>query len=131
MADWSITHLDDVEDFLGEYPGEMKMITYPAGAEQVALTWRTVPQGAGGRGGYGHRHKTSEELYFVLAGTLTFKLDDEEIEVPAGTTVRVPPHVARSVHNDHDEEVQVVIVGARLEDPEGDAEIVEGFWGGD
>src|SRR3954451_12960320 len=32
MADWSITHLDDVEDFLGDYPGEMKMITYPAGA---------------------------------------------------------------------------------------------------
>src|SRR3954464_5190770 len=102
MGDWSITHLDDVDDFLGDHPGEMKMITYPAGAEQVALTWRTLPKGAGARGPSGPRRKAAGGLFFILPGTLTFRLEDEVIEVPAGSTVRVPPHVARSVHNDHD-----------------------------
>jgi quercetin dioxygenase-like cupin family protein len=128
MADWSVTHLDEVDDMLGDYPGEMKMVTYPLGAEQVALTWRTMPEGAGGRGGYGHRHKTQEELYFVLDGRLTFKLEDDEREFGAGSIVRVPPGVARSVHNDHPEEVRLVIVSPRVEDPRGDVEVVEGFW---
>jgi mannose-6-phosphate isomerase-like protein (cupin superfamily) len=129
LADWSILHLDDVADGLGEqWPGEMKFITYPLGAEQVAITWRRLPKGAGGRGGYGHRHRTQEELYFVVAGTLTFKLGDEEVEVPAGSTVRVPADVVRSVDNDRDEDAELIIVSPRVADPRADAEVVEGFW---
>src|SRR5204862_88444 len=67
MTDYTIIKREDVDDVLGDYPGEMRMLTGALGAEQVALTWRRMPQHTGGKGGYGHRHKSQEELYFVLA----------------------------------------------------------------
>jgi mannose-6-phosphate isomerase-like protein (cupin superfamily) len=129
MSDYTVCRLEEAEDVMGgRYPGEMRFLTQPLGTEQVALTYRRMPKGAGGRGGYGHRHRTQEEVYFVMGGTLTFKLGDEIREVPAGTAVRVAPHVVRSVHNDHDEEVELVIVSTRVEDLRAEGEIVEGFW---
>ena len=91
MADYTIKALADVTDFLGDYPGEMRLATYEIGAEQAALTWRRMPAQTGGKGSYGHRHKTQEEIYLVVSGTLQFKLDDDVVDVPAGTVVRVAP----------------------------------------
>ena len=100
MADYTIKALADVTDFLGDYPGEMRLATYEIGAEQAALTWRRMPAQTGGKGSYGHRHKTQEEIYLVVSGTLQFKLDDDVVDVPAGTVVRVAPQVVRSVWNE-------------------------------
>src|SRR4029079_19069427 len=91
MADFQIVSLADVDDWLGDYPGEMRGITYAIGAEQVALTHRRMPQHTGSKGSYGHRHKTQEEIYFVLSGKLQFKLDDEILEVTARQAIRIPP----------------------------------------
>ena len=91
VADYTIKALADVTDFLGDYPGEMRLATYEIGAEQAALTWRRMPAQTGGKGSYGHRHKTQEEIYLVVSGTLQFKLDDDVVDVPAGTVVRVAP----------------------------------------
>src|SRR3954471_17316201 len=100
MPDFSITQLEDIPDVLGDYPGEMRMTAASdLGNEQVSFTWRRMPAQTGGKGSYGHRHKTQEEIYFVASGTLQFKLEDEVIDVPAGTVVRVAPEVARSVWN--------------------------------
>ena len=77
MSDYTIKALADVADFLGDYPGEMRLATYEIGAEQAALTWRRMPAQTGGKGSYGHRHKTQEEIYLVVSGTLQFKLDDD------------------------------------------------------
>ena len=128
MGNWTIKSLDDVPDVLGDYPGEMRMATYDVGAEQVALTYRRMPAQTGGKGSYGHRHKTQEELYLVLSGTLQFKLDDEVIDVPARTAVRVAPEVVRSVWNDGREDAELVIASVRITDPEGDVSYVEEFW---
>jgi mannose-6-phosphate isomerase-like protein (cupin superfamily) len=126
---YSLARLDDVPDvFGGKYPGEMKMLAGPLGTEQVAFTYRTMPQHSGGKGGYGHRHKSQEELYFVLSGELQFKLDDEVIDVPAGTAVRIAPGTVRSVWNERPEEAALIIVSTRSEDPREDVELVEDFW---
>jgi mannose-6-phosphate isomerase-like protein (cupin superfamily) len=126
---YSLCRLDDVPDvFGGRYPGEMKMLAGPLGTEQIAFTHRTMPQHSGGKGGYGHRHKTQEEVYFVVAGELQFKLEDEVIDVPAGTAVRIAPGTARSVWNERPEEAQLIIVSTRSEDPRADVELVEDFW---
>jgi mannose-6-phosphate isomerase-like protein (cupin superfamily) len=82
----------------------------------------------GGKGSYGHRHKTQEELYFVASGTLQFKLEDEVIDVDEGSVVRVAPEVARSVWNEGPDDAVVIIVSTRSEDPRADTEMVEGFW---
>jgi len=128
MADYTIKSLSDVPDVLGDYPGEMHLTTYEIDAEQAALTWRRMPPKTGGKGSYGHRHKTQEEIYLVVSGTLQFKLDDEVIDVPAGTVVRVAPQVARSVWNEGPDDVQLVIAAMKIEDPHGDAELVPDFW---
>jgi mannose-6-phosphate isomerase-like protein (cupin superfamily) len=126
---YSLCRLDEAADvFGGQYPGEMKMLAGPLETEQVAFTWRRMPQHSGGKGGYGHRHKSQEEVYYVIAGELQFKLDDEVIDVPAGTAVRIAPGTVRSVWNERTEEAELLIVSNRLEDGREDVELVEGFW---
>ena len=129
MPGYTVRMLDEVTNiFEGNYPGELRMITYDIDAEQVALTYRRMPQHTGGKGSYGHHHKEQEELYLVLSGRLQFKLDDEVIEATKGTAIRVAPEVARSVWNDEPEDAELVIVSTRIDDPQGDVEQVPDFW---
>ena len=129
MADWTIKALDEIPDVLGDYPGEMRMggAAPELGCEQVGFTWRRMPPQTGGKGSYGHRHKTQEEVYFVSEGVLQFKLEDEVVDVPAGGIVRVAPHVVRSVWNEGPDDAVVIIVST-LGDPGADTESVEDFW---
>lgn len=129
MADYTIRTLEDIPDaFGGQYPGSMRYMTSDLGSEQIAFTHRVMPPKTGGKGGYGHRHRTQEEIYFVIRGMLEFKLDDDVVDVRGGTAVRVAPSVVRSVWNDGPEDAELVICSVRLDDPRGDGEIVEGFW---
>ncbi|HXF98703.1 MAG TPA: cupin domain-containing protein [Gaiellaceae bacterium] len=129
MAEYAITRVEEVEDVLGDYPGEMRMLTGALGAEQVAFTYRRMPQHTGGKGSYGHRHRTQEEIYFVMSGRLQFKLDDEVVELEKGAAVRVPPHTWRSVWNEGPEDAELIIVSRRLDrGAPDDAEYLEGFW---
>jgi mannose-6-phosphate isomerase-like protein (cupin superfamily) len=129
MADWTIRKLEDIPDVLGDYPGEMRMsAASDLGTEQVGFTWRRMPAQTGGKGSYGHRHKTQEEVYFVVSGTLQFKLEDEVIDAGEGTVVRVPAHVVRSVWNEGPDDAVLIIVSVRSEDPRAEIESVADFW---
>ena len=123
MAGYTIKTLAEVPDILGDYPGEMHLLTRDLGAEQVALTYRRMPKHTGGKGSYGHFHKEAEEIYFVVSGTLLFKLGDDLSRPEQGTAIRVAPEVVRSVWNDEDEDAELVIVSKWLEDPLGDTEL--------
>jgi mannose-6-phosphate isomerase-like protein (cupin superfamily) len=129
MADYSMRQLEEIPDVLGDYPGEMRMTSASdLGNEQVSFTWRRMPPQTGGKGSYGHRHKTQEEVYFVASGTLQFKLEDEVIDVGEGHLVRVAPEVVRSVWNEGPDDAVVIIVSTKSDDPRADTEMVEGFW---
>ena len=128
MGNWTVKPLAEMPDVLGDYPGEMWMMTYETGAEQVALTYRRMPAQTGGKGSYGHAHKTQEELYLVLSGTLQFKLDDEVLDVPAHTAVRIGPEVVRSVWNEGPDDAALVIASVKVDDPHGDTVTVPDFW---
>ena len=129
MSDFTIRRLEDVPDaFGGKYPGTMRFLTEPLGNAQVALTHRVMPPQSGGKGSYGHRHKTQEEIYFVIAGTLQFKLEDEVVDVAGDTAVRVAPGVVRSVWNEGPEDAQLIIVSVRMDNAREDAELVQDFW---
>ncbi|TML19152.1 MAG: cupin domain-containing protein [Actinobacteria bacterium] len=97
MSDYTIKHIAEVQDVLGDYPGEMRMMTGDLGSEQVAFTYRRMPRHTGGKGSYGHRHKEQEEVYFVASGKLQFKLGDDVVELEKGNAVRVAPETWRSV----------------------------------
>ena len=128
VAAYQIVKLEDVDDWLGDYPGEMRGITYAIGAEQVAITHRRMPQHTGSKGSYGHRHKTQEEIVLVLKGRLQFKLDDEIVELGQLEAIRIPPETVRGIWNDEPEDAEIVIVSRRIDDPMGDVENVSDFW---
>ena len=125
---YTVKTLADVPDVLGDYPGEMHLLTYELDAEQVALSYRRMPQHTGGKGSYGHFHHEQEEIYFVVSGKLQFKLGDDVFEAVRGTAVRIAPDVVRSVWNDEPEDAELVIVSKRIADPRGDVDTVPDFW---
>lgn len=128
MSDYTIVPAEDIPDVLGDYPGEMHMFTDAIGAEQVAFTYRRMPAQTGGKGSYGHSHRTQEEIYFVIAGTLQFKLADEIVDVGPRTAVRVAPATVRSVWNEGPDDVEVVICSVRLDDQSSEHEMHADFW---
>ena len=128
MPGYTIKTLEEVPDVLGDYPGEMRMLTAGLGNEQVAFTYRRMPQHTGGKGSYGHCHKSQEEVYFVVSGRLQFKLGDEVIEAGPGTAIRVAPEVVRSLWNAEPGEAEVVIVSMRVDDPSAEIELTPDFW---
>ena len=75
-----------------------------------ANVWR-YPPGARGRR---HADKVQEEVFVVLAGTLTMHLGEpaERIELPPRSVVSVEPGTPLQLRNDGDEEVVVFIYGA-------------------
>jgi mannose-6-phosphate isomerase-like protein (cupin superfamily) len=129
MPGYTVRRLDEVTNvFEGNYPGEMRFLTGDLGAEQVALTYRRMPQHTGGKGSYGHKHKTQEEIYYVISGRLQFKLDDEVLDLDGGTAVRVAPEVARSVWNDEPEDAELIIISIKIENSQDDSVQVPDFW---
>jgi mannose-6-phosphate isomerase-like protein (cupin superfamily) len=131
MSNYSIATRTDATDWMEGYSGFGEMLSYTEAleAEQVALTWRTMPPDTGGRGSYGHRHLNQEELYLVTSGAVTFKVGDDVFEAAAGTAVRVAGAAFRSVHNDGAEDATLVICSVRLEPAEqGSEKTGEDFW---
>ena len=129
MSDgYSIATREDAVDWMAEYPGfgEMRWYSDALATEQVSFSWRLMPPGTGGRGSYGHRHPGQEEVYLVTAGTVTFKVGDEVFGAGPRTAVKMSGDAFYSVHNDTDEDAELVIFSTRLEDPPGEKE--EDFW---
>lgn len=129
MSGYTAARAEDAPDQLGDYPGEMRLLTSLIDAEQVAISYRRMPQHTGGKGSYGHYHRTQEEIYFVVSGTLQFKVGEDVVELGKGGVVRVAPETARSVWNDEPEDAELVIVSTKIADPN-DAVIVQDFWPG-
>jgi uncharacterized cupin superfamily protein len=125
---YSIAGRDDALDFMAEYPGygEQRWYSNALGTEQVSFSWRRMPPGTGGRGSYGHRHPGQEEVYFVISGTITFKVGGDVFEAGPQTAVRMTGREFYSVHNDSDAEAQLLIFSARRADAP--LERLDGFW---
>jgi mannose-6-phosphate isomerase-like protein (cupin superfamily) len=128
---WTILPASEGFDPTGDYPGEMRFLSEGLGSEQVALTYRRMTPRTGGKGSYGHRHHRQEEIYFVISGTLEFKLEDEVVQVGPLTAVRVAPEVVRSIWNEGPQDAELLICSTRSEDPRAEAELVEDFWPAD
>jgi len=125
---YAVAAREDARDFMAEYPeyGEQRWYSDALGTEQVSFSWRRMAPRTGGRGSYGHRHPGQEEVYFVISGAVTFKIDDEVFTVGPQTSVRVDGDSYRSIHNDTDEDAQLLIFSTRHAQPP--LEKQEGFW---
>ena len=133
MSDYKLISVDDVPNAVPEgKPGEMRGLGRALGGEQVTLTHRVLPPGAGAMMGdrsVGHTHKTQEEIYYVISGTASFKFGDEDpVEIGARSAVLVPPELARSYANEGDEDLELVIVSTMSEDPREETDFHPDFW---
>lgn len=128
MPAYTVIERTEAADMMGEYPGEMRMLTAPLGTEQIAITWRHMPPDTGGKGSYGHYHRTQEEVLYLISGRLQVKLGDDVVELAPGMAVRIAPQVVRSVHNDGPDDAEMVIVSTRVDDVREDVDMVEDFW---
>jgi mannose-6-phosphate isomerase-like protein (cupin superfamily) len=124
---YTVANRDQATDWMAQFPGfgEMRWYTEALGCAQVSFSWRSMPAGTGGRGSYGHRHPGIEEIYLVLSGTATFKIDDDVLELGTLSAVKVEGDSYRSVHNDTGDEVQLVAISVRSD---GETERRENFW---
>ena len=125
---YSIATREQALDFMADFEGygEMRWYADALGTEEVSFSWRRMPPGTGGRGSYGHCHPGQEEVYFVVSGTVTFKIGDDVFEAGPQTAVRIGGDAFRSVHNDTDAEAELFIFSTRLAEPR--TEKQEDFW---
>jgi uncharacterized cupin superfamily protein len=130
MSNYTVIHRDDAVDVMAGsgYPGEMRMLTGALENEQIAITWRQMPPGAGGKGSYGHFHRTQEEILYVISGRVQAKFDDEVMELGPGQVVRIAPQCVRSVHNDGPEDAEILLISRRIDDLRADVDTVPDFW---
>jgi mannose-6-phosphate isomerase-like protein (cupin superfamily) len=69
-----------------------------------------------------HRHHRQEEVYLVLAGTLTLLVEAEEQRVETGELVRIGPNVRRQLVNRGPERLSLLALGGHGEHEGRDAE---------
>ncbi len=76
---YTVANREDAIDVMAHYPeyGEQRWYTTAVSAERVSFSWRRMLPGTGGRGSYEHRHPGQEDVYFVISGVVTSKIDDD------------------------------------------------------
>ena len=91
---------------------------------------------APGYEGFLHFHDTQDELYFVHSGTARFEVGDEVRELGPGSLVHVESTTPRKFSNAGEDDLVVLVVGAKdgyverdghLVDPERDLERRQAF----
>ena len=80
-----------------------------------------------GQRGRIHRHTTQEEVYLVLAGTLSLWIEGEEKRLGQGELARVGPEVRRQLANRGDEDVLLLALGGHGEHVGRDGEAFESW----
>ena len=127
MGDYTIKNLSEVEDAAAKHGfghvGEARFANADLESEQVGLSEHRLKPDA--RQAFGHRHESTEEVYFVVEGSGRVKLDDEIVEVSPRDAIRVGPGVARAFEAGP-EGLAVIAFSARNPDDRG--EILSDWW---
>ena len=122
MSDYTVMRAGEAPDYTGGSPSPFVGYARPMGAEQLSLNVRRLAPGAvnvppGNDPSWGHSHRTVEELYLVVAGNVTVKLDDDEVELEPLDAVRIGPSVVRAMRNSGDAEAVVAMCSVQVDDP--------------
>jgi quercetin dioxygenase-like cupin family protein len=133
MSDYTIIRRAEAPDFTGDAPGAFLGYTRALGLEQVAFNVRVLEPGMahvppGSDEDWGHSHRTQEEVYFVVYGELTVKLDDDVHTLGPLDAVRIAPETVRAVRNDGGDEAAFVLCSIKIEDAMADAQPKAGVW---
>ena len=108
--DYTLAKFDDLETVEATSFGVSWVeLSDALGCEKLrARVWHIEPDGSLKY----HRQHEQEELYVPLDGPGQLRIDDEVVDVPAGSAVRVPPETPRQPINETSETHVWLIVGA-------------------
>lgn len=125
MAEWTRIKFDQVPDVSPEGVDiQWRFARNALGSPEIGVSRFTYEPGE--RMPWGHRHKSQEEVYVVVAGSGRANLDGEVIDVEAWDAIRVAPSVVRSFEAGP-EGMEIICIGGRK--PAGpDGEKVDDFW---
>jgi quercetin dioxygenase-like cupin family protein len=128
MSDYTVVNLREVEDAAPKFglPPEVeaRFPKHALGCKTGAVSLQRLAPGA--RTPFGHRHKLQEELYVIIEGSGSMKLDDDIVEVRQWDAVRVAPSMLRAFEAGPDG-IELLAFGAPIAE-ESDGEIVPGWW---
>ena len=129
-AGYTVVTFDDTPDLSGDAPGEFRMLTKPLSSEQVAVSYRQLPPDSGGihNARVGHSHKTQEEIYFVISGTVQVKVGDDVVELGPRTAIRFEPSTVRAVWNPGPDAAELIFVSTTVDDLRAEVEMDQDFW---
>ena len=92
MAQYTVVNVDELE---GEGPdGRIRKVRRALDAQAFGLNLFHLPPDAEGRE-HDHADAGQEEVYFVLGGSGTLRVDGDEVELRKGIAVRVSPEATR------------------------------------
>jgi quercetin dioxygenase-like cupin family protein len=128
MSNYTVVNLRDVEDAAPKFglPPEVEA-RFPKralGCKTGAVSLQRLAPGT--RSPFGHRHKHQEELYVIVEGSGSMKLDDDLVEVRQWDVIRVAPETMRAFEAGPDG-IELLAFGAPVAE-ESDGEIVPGWW---
>ena len=124
---FSKVNLDDLEDQAPKFgieSQEARSARRELGAERIGVSHYRVRPGK--RLEFGHRHRSMEEAYMILAGGGTFRIDDEEVAVRAHDIIRIAPEAWRGWEAGPDG-MEVLAFGEHV-DGDGESELDMGWW---
>jgi uncharacterized cupin superfamily protein len=115
MADFTIKHRDEFEAMEGSGGATWKLARKALGTS--AFGFNLVEIGPGGQiPEHDEAESGQHELYVVLEGNATMRLDGEEHAAPAGTFASIEPPVSRTIINRSEAPVTALLIGV---DPSG------------
>jgi mannose-6-phosphate isomerase-like protein (cupin superfamily) len=106
----------DVADLEGEGPGGMvRKVRRSLGARAFGFNYFIFPPNQDGRE-HDHAASNMEEVYFVVNGSGTMRIDGDDVELRPGRFVRVDPESTR-VPTSGADGLEFVTFGAPLDKP--------------
>jgi mannose-6-phosphate isomerase-like protein (cupin superfamily) len=75
---------------------------------------------------FGHKHEEQEEVYVLISGSATVKVEDEEVALRALDAIRLAPDATRALRSGPDG-CELIAFGAPKPDGN-DAEMLQGWW---
>jgi mannose-6-phosphate isomerase-like protein (cupin superfamily) len=127
MSGYTIVNLKEVEDQapnFGLSPDlEARFARVALDAELIGLTYQRLAPNF--QVPWGHTHKTQEEVFVVISGSMRVKVEDELKELGPWDAIRVSKEAPRGFEAGP-EGVEFIAIGAP--GGPGDAENIEDFW---
>jgi mannose-6-phosphate isomerase-like protein (cupin superfamily) len=127
-AAYTLVNLKQVEDMAPKFglsPGlESRFARAPLGLEKSGISYFRVAPGF--RAPFGHTHSEQEEIYLLVSGSASVKLDDDVVELSEWDAVRIPPGTMRGFEGGP-EGAELIAFGAPSNENR-DLEMVPDWW---